>query len=219
MEKRYSLQRPISRRGFVAAAAQAPILLSLGCSLPGSGPPPRRVRLSPAEEFPPNIPSVGWTLQVNEPTATLSLNTGRIAWIRTSKDVQFLATGEWASRAPEMVMELLVESFQNSGKILSVGDRRARIRPDFQLDSDLTEFHVEDKPEPGEGVVDVALNVRLIQMPRRRVVSTFSFSSSTDADPKSLESIIDGFNESLTNVMVDVVEWTLKTGAAAGSAS
>ncbi len=217
MQQRKTTSRSISRRSFNLLTACLPLALVAGCQLPGSGPAPRRVRLSPAEDFPPNLPAVAWSLIVNEPDATLSLNTAKIA-IGTREDVKYVANGEWASRAPEMVMELLVQSFKNSNTILTVGDRRARVRPDFNLELQMTKFHVESTGADA-GTIRVGLDATLVQHPRRNPLASFSFESSADAEPLSLDNIVAAFDESLHDVMEQIVEWTLQTGANAPSAS
>ena len=111
----------VARRDVLITGASVAVILISGCQVPGSGTPPRRIRLSGLEEFPPNLPSVAWTLLVQEPDATLALNTAKIAYIGMNGDINYLSTGEWSSRAPEMVMELLVESFKNTGKISPSG--------------------------------------------------------------------------------------------------
>ncbi len=217
MQQSKITSRSISRRSFNLFTACLPLALAAGCELPGGGEPPRRVRLSAANEFPPNLPAVAWTLIVNEPDATLSLNTAKIG-IGTREDVKYLANGAWASRAPEMVMELLVESFKNSNKILTVGDRLARIRPDFNLKLQLTKFHVESTAADS-GTVRVSLDTTLVQHPRRNALASSSFQSSAEVKPLSLDNIVAAFDQSLRDVMEQVVEWTLQTGANAPTAS
>ena len=206
--------RRLARREILLAGAGLALLPAFGCSLPGSGPAPRRVRLSPADDFPPNLPSVGWTLQVLEPTATISINTAKMAFVADGGDIEYLKTGVWASRAPEMVMELTVESFKNSGGILTVGDRRARIRPDFELDMNLNAFQIEKTAEDA-GIVRVALRARLVKRPRRNIVSTLNADADAEVTPMTLDNIVAAFDASLQDVMSQVVEWTLKTGVGA----
>jgi cholesterol transport system auxiliary component len=203
----------LARRDMLIMCASLATILTAGCQVPGSGEPPRRIRLSPAEEFPPNVPAVAWTLLVQEPTTTLSLDTARIA-IGTADDIQYLTTGEWASRAPEMVMELIVQSFRNSNKILTVGGRRDRIRPDFDLQLRLTGFHIEKTGEDA-GTVRVGLDTTLVKRPQRISVATSAFESSAEVSPLSLDAIVAAFDDTLRVVMEQVVEWTLQTGVAA----
>lgn len=212
LDETSGLGRP-SRRVLLGAGAAFLTAALTGCQVPGSGPAPRRIMLSPATAFPPGIPSVAWTLLVQEPTTTLSLNTARIA-IGTADDIQYLTNGEWASRAPEMVMELLARSFRESNKILSVGTRRDRVRPDFDLQSRLTAFHI-DRTGEDAGIVRVGLEVTLLKRPQRTPIATATFDSSEEVAPLSLDGIVAAFDSSLQDVMAQVVEWTLKTGAAA----
>ncbi len=212
MERSRQGQNPVTRRAFGCLLLTLPVMSLAACSLPGGRKAPRRVRLTPAEEFPPSMPSVAWTLMVNEPQATLSLNSAKVAYIGEKKQIEYLATAEWASRAPEMIMELLVESFQNSNKILTVGDRRARIRPDFELETKLVEFFFE-QTDKDAGEVRVKLETTLVQRPRRSPLATLSFESTSPVSPRSLDNIIAAFDESLRDVMEQTVEWTLQTGA------
>jgi cholesterol transport system auxiliary component len=206
-----SKRKGLTRRSIVVSGPVFCLFSLAACQLPGSGPAPRRIRLSPAESFPPNMPAVAWSLQVQEPTTTLSLDTARIA-IGVANDINYLATGEWASRAPEMVMELLVQSFRNSSKILTVGDRRARIRSEFELQLRLSAFHIE-KTADDAGTVRVGLDTTLVKRPRRDPLANAGFESSAQVSPLSLEDIVAAFDESLRDVMEQVVEWTLQTGA------
>ncbi len=213
MSERKTEMAKLPRRDVLITGASAAIILISGCQLPGSGTPPRRIRLSAAEEYPANLPSVAWTLLVQEPTTTLSLNTAKIA-IGTADNIQYLTTGEWASRAPEMVMELIVQSFRNSNMILTVGDRRDRIRPDFDLQLRLSAFHIEKTAEDA-GTVRVGLDTTLVKRPRRESLATSAFESSAQVSPLSLDAVVAAFDGSLREVMEQVVEWTLQTGAAA----
>ena len=128
--------------------------------------------------------------------------------------MEYVKNAQWASRAPEMVMELLVESFQNSGRILEVGDRRARIRPNFRLQAQLTNFHVRRGAGEEAGTVVVELTPSLIRQPRREAIQSAPFSASRPLAALERDAIAAAFNEALRDVLVDTVEWTLRTGTA-----
>ncbi len=207
----------LPRRSFVKSAACLAGLGLAGCqvNLPGSGEAPRRIRLAALEDFPPELPSAGWALQVNEPTATLSLNTARIA-IGTRDNIRYVSGGQWASRAPEMVMELLAKSFSNSDRLSKVVDRRGRIRPDFVLNSQLIEFHIQTTdPDAQEGTIRVRLDTSLMKPPSRQPLATSSFNASHELESVTLDNLVTGFDASLAEVMTEVMAWTLETGAKA----
>lgn len=184
------------------------------CALPGSGDPPRRVSLSPATEFPPNLPAAGWSLRVQEPSAPASLNTAKIAFRAQGGDLEYLSTGVWTERAPDMVMTLLVRSFENTGVILSIGDRRTRIRPDFDLNSELRDFQIVEVGKD-KARIQVRLHSRLIRHPRRDLIGETEFDAGVEVSPVSLDSAVAAFDEALSVVMADTVEWALKTGRGA----
>jgi len=209
----FTRRAAVCRRHVLATGGAFAAVALSACQVPGSGTPPRRVRLSPAQDFPPNLPSVAWTLQVQEPATTLALNTAKIAFVKMNGDIGYLSTGEWASRAPDMVMELLVESFKSTGKMLSVGDRRARIRPDFELESNLGAFQIEETAE-GAGLVRIALEGHLVEKARRTVLASFAYDAEAEVAPLTLDAIVAAFDASLQDVMAQAVEWTLRTGAA-----
>ncbi len=200
------------RRALLLGVLVWPALVLAGCALPGGGKAPRRVRLKAAQEFPPSMPTVAWTLLVNEPAATQSINTARIAFVSEDRDFQYLAQAEWASRAPEMVMELLVESFKNSNRIFKVGDRRSRIRPDFDLELLLNAFQLEKASEE-KGEVQVKLEASLVRRPQRTAIASIPFEASATVEPITVDSVLAAFEESLGEVMSQIVEWTLQTGA------
>ncbi len=207
-----TLSPSCSRRDFSRLVVCLPLLSLAACAVPGSSAPPRRVRLRSATDFtdfPADPPTVGWSLQVKEPTATLSLNTAKIA-IGSSEDVKYLSGGEWASRAPEMVMELIVESFKNSKTIETVGDRRARIRADYELELQLTRFHVLEG-ENESGTVRVSLDATMVNRSRRSIVASKSFLSDTNLESLALDGIVAAFNKSLQDVMQDLVAWSLQS--------
>ena len=137
---------------------------------------------------------------MQEPDATLALNTAKIADIGMNGDINYLSTGEWSSRAPEMVMELLVESFKNTGKMLSVGDRRARIRPDFELETKLNAFQVVETANDA-GVVRIELEGSPVEKAKRIALASFAFDAEFKVQPLSLDSIVAGFEESLHDVI------------------
>jgi ABC-type uncharacterized transport system auxiliary subunit len=55
----------------------------------------------------------------------------------------------------------------------------------------------------------------LVKRPQRIAVATSAFESSAQVAPLSLDAVVAAFDASLREVMEQVVEWALQTGAAA----
>ena len=74
----------------------------------------------PDREVPPDLPRVDWQLIIETPVAAAGLNTSRIALQRSPVTLEYYANANWTDVAPLMVQTLLIESFENSGKIVAV---------------------------------------------------------------------------------------------------
>ena len=183
------------------------------CSLPdlGSGPPPDLYVLSPKSTFPEGLPSVDWQLVVEEPSTAKGIDTDRIAIAPTSLEVKYLAGSRWADRAPRMVQQLLIQSFENTKKIVSVGRQSIGLRSDFVLKVELREFQAE-KTEEGGTVVRVRLNLKLVRVAMGQIVASESFDSVKPANSENVADIVQAFDDAVGAVLKRAVSWTLKAG-------
>lgn len=196
----------------LSIAALAAILLS-ACSLPdlGSGPPPDLYVLSPKSTFPEDLPTVEWQLVVEEPSTAKGIDTDRIAIAPSSLEVKYLAGSRWADRAPRMVQQLLIQSFENTKKIVSVGRQSIGLRSDFVLKVELREFQAEKTPESGT-VVRVRLNLKLVRIAMGQIVASQSFESVKPANSENVVDIVQAFDDAVGAVLKRAVAWTLKSG-------
>jgi len=206
--------KDVSRRRWLQAAAALPLAaLAPGCTLPvpGQGPPPNLFRLTPKSTFRDDLPEADWQLILEAPVANAGLNTTRIALQHSPTQIEYYARAGWADRAPLMVQTLMIESFENSRKIVSVGRESVGLRADFILKSELRELQAI-YPNGGLPETLVALNAKLVQMPRRTIVASRSFESRVPAQADALPAIVSAFDEALGKVLRQLVEWTLIEG-------
>jgi len=179
--------------------------------IPGSGPPPDLFTLTPKSTFRADLPTVGWQLVVEEPLAAGGLDVTRIALRERPTELNYFAGAQWVDRAPRMVQTLLVESFENSGKIVAVGRQAIGLRSDFNLKSELREFQAEYVRPNTAPTVRVRLNAKIIRQPRRDIIASENFEATVDAKGTDMPSIITAFDLALDRVLKGVVEWTLTT--------
>ena len=179
--------------------------------LPGSGPPPDLYTLTPKSTFPKDIPSVDWQLVVEEPLAAGGLNISRIALRDKPTDLNYFAGSQWTERAPRMVQTLLVESFENSDRIVAVGRQAIGLRSDYNLKSELREFQAEYMNEGDAPEIRVRLNAKIIKQPRRSIIASKTFEATMVAESPTMDDIIDAFDYALGKVLRRTVVWTLKT--------
>ena len=107
-----------------------------------------------------------------------------------------------------MVQSLLVESFENSKRIVAVDKQAIGLRSDYDLRSELREFQAEyfgaDAP-----LVRIRLNVKLVKQPRRIIIASKSFEATKSIESKGMVGITAAFDDALGKVLKGVVEWTL----------
>lgn len=207
------LRSPERRRLLAGALAAGAALLS-GCEglLPQiAGPPPDLYTLTPKSKFDADLPHVNLQLVVEEPYAAGSLNTDRIALSNSLTQLQYFAGARWTERAPRMVQTLLVESFENTGRIVAVGRQAIGLRSDYNLKSDLREFQAEYFHGSANPTIRVRVNLKLVKQPRREIVASETFEAEVVATGTTMDEIIRAFDDALGKVLRHAVIWTLET--------
>jgi len=202
------------RRALLSSALMLPLGLALtACDLPvpGQGPPPSLYRLTPKSTFSENLPAVDWQLVLEVPVADAGLSTTRVALQKSPTQLEYYARSSWTDRAPLMVQTLMIESFENSHRIVAVGRESVGLRADFILKSELREFQAEyfGGTLPS---VRIAINAKLVQLPRRTIIGSKSFEAIAPAKADTMSEIINAYDEALGSVLKHLVEWTLTTG-------
>jgi cholesterol transport system auxiliary component len=181
-----------------------------GCAnLPIGKPPPQLYTLTPKSTYPVDIPPVPWQLSIVRPNAPAGLSSHRIAVAREPLTLDYYSGVSWVDDAPNMVQRLLIESFENSGKIVGVGRDGVSLRSDFMLLVELREFQAEYYKTDGAPTIHVRINVKLVQMPQRVIVAAEDFHQERVAPTNSMGDIVQTFDDTLGNVLRNIVVWTL----------
>lgn len=202
------LRRDLLRLAALALPAAA--LAGCGELIPGQGSPPELYRLTPKSTFAEDLPTVDWQLVLAAPDADASLDTTRIALVREATRIEYYARSGWTDRAPSMIQTLILESFENSRKIVSVGRRAIGLRADFELRTELREFQAEYRG--GAIEVHVAINAKLVLSAERSIVGQQNFVAKVSVAVDDLNLIVQGFDDALGAVLKQLVDWTLRTG-------
>ncbi len=201
------LIRP-NRRALLALGL---VLPAAACArfLPGSGPPPQLFTLTPKSSFDANLPVVDWQLVVEEPEAAGGLQVQSIALRTNALELQYFANARWTDRAPRMVQTLLVESFENSRRIIAVGRQAIGLRSDFNLRTELREFQAEYENPDKPPLVRIRINAKIVKQPRREIIASDNFEATTRAAGTGLQDVVQAFDDALGKVTRRLVEWTI----------
>ena len=207
-------------KGFTRAAPQrirSFVLVCLisvlsGCSvvdIPGKA--PDLYNLTPKSTFRDDLPEISKQLVIEEPIAAGGLDNNRIAQRPHSTKLQFFADARWTERAPKMLQTILVESFENTNKIVAVGRQSIGLRSDFTLKTELREFQAEHNLETELFTVRVRINAKLVQQPNRVIVGSQNFEHTVEIrDDVGMSNIVIAFDQATGRVLKKLVEWALQ---------
>jgi len=197
----------------------ATLLLAASCGeiLPRPGPAPDLFVLSPKSTYPPDLPRVAAQLVIAEPTTGRALNTDRLVLKPSREQIKYFAGVRWVALAPKMIQTLLVESFENSGKIVAVGRQAITLQSDYLLISELREFQAEYIKDREIPEVVVAISARIVRQSQARIVDTRTFRIAVPAADGDMRTIVKAFDRGLGKVLKRMVVWSLTTIARAES--
>jgi len=166
--------------------------------------------VSPKSTFDAGLPNVYWQLAVEVPVSAASLNTGRIAIQMTPTSTDYYAKVAWTDRAPLMVQTRIVDSFENSRKIVAVARESIALRANYVLQPDLRNFeamYFYGQPP----IVKVRIIAKLVRMPDRQIIGVASFERCVRARADKVPKVVDAFDQALGSVIKRLVSWTLRT--------
>ena len=192
------------------AALVAAATMLAGCALLEAPEQQDLYTVTPKSTFDPDLPSVYWQLAVEAPAAAANLNTGRIALALTPTSSDYYAKAAWTDRAPLMVQTRIVDSFENTKKIVAVARESIGIRSNYVLQPDLRNFealYYYGKPP----IVRVRIIAKLVRMPDRQIIGVASFERCVRARADSIPKVVEAFDQALGSVIKRLVAWTLRT--------
>ncbi len=172
--------------------------------------------LTPKSTFDPGLPRVRQQIVVTEPTATAAVSNDRITVQPTALEVRFLPGARWVDRAPLIIQSLLIESFENSGKVDAVGRSAIGLRADYEIVTDVREFQAiltdtgSTSAADAPLVADVRLNIKIVSSNDDRIIASRSFESLQEASSDNASDIVNAFDIALGRVMKKSVEWSIR---------
>jgi cholesterol transport system auxiliary component len=205
--------RPRSEIGRRALAGAAALALAGCASLLGVAPPGKLYRLTPPNNFAPGLPYVGAQLLIDSPQAPAGIDTNRIALTRSPLSLDYFADSEWTDRLPELIQNLLLAAFENSGAITAVGSNSAGLSADFVLRSEIRHFEAVYETTSGPPRVWVAIVPRLAAVRQRAIIAESRFEERVPAAANDVPAIVAAFNTAADAVLREIVGWTLRNPA------
>ena len=86
---------------------------------------------------------VDWQLAIDTPLASDTLDTSRMLVMPSPGAIETYKGGRWSDTAPLVLRTLLIQAFQDSGRIVGVGAVASGLHGDFVLSIDLYDFETQ----------------------------------------------------------------------------
>jgi cholesterol transport system auxiliary component len=207
---------PTTLSRLIRAALFMPIIASVtGCAglatINSVTEPTDRYDLTPKSTYDTGLPAITAQLVVEEPTAASSVNTDRIAIKPNQYQVQYFPKVRWVDRAPLLVQTMLVESFENTGKVAAVGRQAIGLSSEYTLMTDLREFQAAVGEAENQPItVTVQLNMKIVQEPQGLIIASKSFMFREPAVSSEMIAVVTAFDTALGKTMRKAVEWTVR---------
>ena len=196
------------RRGILVLLLMLP-----GCAddlLGPSGPAPKLYTLVAPQAAASPGPTVTWQLLVDAPSATLALDSSRIAIAPAPNRIDYYADVAWADRAPAMLQEAILESFDRSGRIPAVQRQAGGLRADYVLALDLQNFEVD--AAQASPAAHLRFTAKLVRMRDRSIVASHDFEADAPIRGAGFDAVTEAFEQGLGEVLPELVSWTLAEG-------
>lgn len=179
--------------------------------LPETAPPKPRYNIEAADAAGLEGAPVTWSLAVEDPRTTRVYDSVKIAVSTAPGKIEYFSGAEWADRAPRLFQAALIQTFEDSGRILAVGDRSAIPVGDIILQTDIrnTALNVQ-----GGDTVEVSIYARLTDG-KGKIYAAKKFVASEPTVSTQADSVIAAFDRAYENIISDMVVWTYEQGAAA----
>lgn len=209
----------LARRLTIASIA-LPLLLIAGCSSllnvqrqPFTTYSPTYSPISGATTATPAGTRVDWQLIVETPLSSATLDTARMLVMPTPGVLEVFPGARWRDTTPALLRSLVVQGFENTGRIVGVGSAQSGLRADYALAIDLRDFQLE--VHVGGAQATVRFQANLLDYTSNRVLATRSFSAQAPAAGADAASAFVAFETALNTLIPQLVEWTFHEGNAA----
>jgi cholesterol transport system auxiliary component len=154
--------------------------------------------------------AVNWSLRVSAPTASLALDSNRIAVVPQGNQLSSYQGARWSNRAPGLLRDRLLDAFTASGSIAALSSDETSLQADFDLTGELRAFQSEY--QNGKPVIHIRYDARLVRTLGQRIIASRTFEVSQPVDGKQVPEVVSAFGKAADQLSDQVVQWTLQQG-------
>ena len=157
-----------------------------------------------------STPAVDWQLLIDRPRTSAALDTTHIAIMPRPAVIEVFPEARWRDPAPDLLRSLLVQAFDQDGRIGGVSATESGLNGDYSLAIELRDFQAE----LADGGVRAAirLSAKLFDRRSNRIVASQAFDQETAAAGSDVASAVAAFEQAFDQLLPRIVEWTVQAG-------
>jgi len=190
--------------------AAALVSLLGACSILPEAESPDFYLLPSAQQPARSSSTVNWSLRISAPTASLALDSNRIAVVPQGNQLSSYQGARWSNRAPGLLRDRLLDAFTANGSVRALSSDEASLQADLDLTGELRAFQSEY--QNGKPVIHIRYDARLVRTLGQRIVASRTFEVRQPADGKQVPEVVSAFGKAADQLSAQVVEWTVQQG-------
>ncbi|MGH8172397.1 MAG: ABC-type transport auxiliary lipoprotein family protein, partial [Rhodanobacteraceae bacterium] len=139
-----------------------------------------------------------------------ALNTSHMLVMATPGALESYKAARWSDEMPMLLRSLLIQAFQDSGRITGVGAITSGLHADYSLTIDLYDF--ETQYRDGTPTAVIRLNAKLNDYSVNRVRAARTFEVTAPVAGTQAAEAAAAINQALNELLPQMVEWTFEQG-------
>lgn len=158
---------------------------------------------------------VAYSLSLSEPKSSHILDSNKILVKPSPAVIQYYDNIIWSDRIPRLIHRRMIQAFEDSQRIRSVGARTDGLDTHYDLVMEIRDFHIEpsdrvDVTSKNPIRVKVTIFSKLISERSARVVRSTKIIRVVEIEVETRENIALAFNKAFEGVAVSLLNWTLR---------
>ena len=154
--------------------------------------------------------AVQWQLSIDTPVASDALDTPRMLVMPSPGALETYKGARWSDTAPMLLRSLLIQAFQNSGRISGVGASTSGLHGDYLLAIDLYDFETQYRDGSPHAVI--RLNAKLSDSSVNRIAAARTFEADVPVSGSQAAAAATAFEQVLAQLLPSIVDWALTEG-------
>lgn len=155
--------------------------------------------------MPPKAPTQPYSLLITTPKSSSGLTDNHILYIEQPHEIRYFSRSRWIDTPANMLLPLMLQTIQNSGRFQAVVTTPYSGEADLQLDTNLLVLQQEFITRPS--VVRLMVRAQLINLNTRRVIATKVFNITQPAEADNPYGGVKATNKAVAKFLIELSQF------------